>query len=415
MRSTSHDPALVLSHLGGELASRPATSREEASAAAYINGRLRDAGFGVGTDSFTAAADGGFSVQLLLVLVLAAAALIPVTPLLSMALSLIVALLWLADSLVAPLPSLARRRTTQNIVATLAVQGSGGLAPRVPRRRVVLLAPLDTAPRQSSLRTLGGYGRAALLLRLLACLGIAIGAALVWLSGAVLWSSLAVLPACYLAFLLALSLLPSRQVASGSDGALAALIQLARRLQPTRNIEVWAVALGATSTDSSAIAELLRLYPFDRNTTLFIALNSLETGRLAYAARDGALRVRECDSELIALLAEGGQNREPRTENREPSAENRAPSAENRELRFQRAESREQRAVPLAVELSVDRSLIATLLRDEYRATSLLSVAAPGGLATPALVEQCADLLDAVIKALDARSQQSEVRRQESA
>ncbi|NJM07395.1 hypothetical protein HC891_16240, partial [Candidatus Gracilibacteria bacterium] len=116
MRSTSNDPALVLGHLSGELAMRPATSREEASAAAYVNGRLRDAGFGVGTDSFAAADNGGFSMLLLTVLMLVTAALLLIVPLLSAALALLVGLLWLADSLVAPLPALVRRRTTQNIV-----------------------------------------------------------------------------------------------------------------------------------------------------------------------------------------------------------------------------------------------------------------------------------------------------------
>jgi hypothetical protein len=417
---------MVLGHLGGELARRPATSREEASAAAYINGRLRDAGFGVGTDSFAAAGNGGFAMPLLLVLALAAAALIPLAALLSAALALIVALLWLVDSLRAPLPTLARRRTTQNIVATMAVQGSGGLAPKVPRRRVVLLAPLDTAPGRQGLGRLIGYGRAAIVLRVLACTAITGCALLVVFGPDLRWAWLAIVPSCYLLLLLLLTLAPTHHTGSGGAGALAALIQIARRLQPMRNVEVWAVALGATSTDASAIAELLRLYPFDRNTTLFIALTTLDAGQLVYTTREGALRTRECDTELIALLTQVGsqelrtenreprtENRELRTENRELRTENREPRTENREPRSQRAESRERRAqsaerraqspehVPLAVELFSDRSLIAPLLRDGYRAASLLSVSTPDGVATPALVEQCAELIRTVIVQLD--------------
>jgi hypothetical protein len=293
----------VLEHLLAQVGPRRATSREEATAAAYINGRLRGAGLKVSTDRITSARQRSVVPPLLALLAIAAALISFWMPLLSLCAALCILCLLLVDSLVAPLPILAPRRESQNIIATRAVQGSGGMLPRAPRWRVILLAPLDSLPFEGGLRTLASNHRGALLARLAAV--AAITAITAWLTfyGPTLWL-LQLIPVAYLLIYIVIYLLPARTATrDGAAGALAALFEAAHQLHNLQTVELWAVALGSTTTDNSGLHNLIVRYPFPRERTLFIDLAAITSGQLSYSTREGGLRLRPADPLLLRMAA----------------------------------------------------------------------------------------------------------------
>jgi len=62
------------------------------------------------------------------------------------------------------------------------------------------------------------------------------------------------------------------------------------------------VALGATSS-GAGLSDLLRRYPFDREKTLFVGIESIGGGRLSYVTREGLLPQRPADAQLLRLVA----------------------------------------------------------------------------------------------------------------
>src|SRR5262249_7635643 len=85
-------------------------------------------------------------------------------------------------------------------------------------------------------------------------------------------------------------------------GALAALLESADSLNGLSRTELWAVALGASSS-GVGLADLLRRYPFDRGMTLFIGIESIGAGRLSYITRTGIFPQRPGDTLLLSLVA----------------------------------------------------------------------------------------------------------------
>lgn len=296
----------VVSHLVTQIGRRPATSRQEATAAAYINGRLRSAGLRVNTDRITSASRRGAILSLLALLGTIAALLSAWMPLISLFGALGVLGLLLFDALIVPLPVIAPRHESQNIIGTRAVQGSGGLLPHAPRWRVVLLAPLDSPFAEPGLRGLAGSSRGAVVARILA-LGLIAGLALwLWLaidSGN--WWYVQLAPASYLLLTAFIGLVaPAHTLNDGGAGALAVLFETAQQLQSLNSVELWVVALGASSTDNSGLLSLIARYPFPREQTLLIVLASIDSGQLVYVTREGALRARPADQLLLRLAAE---------------------------------------------------------------------------------------------------------------
>jgi hypothetical protein len=107
---------------------------------------------------------------------------------------------------------------------------------------------------------------------------------------------------------LLLTLLPLRsrhkqQALPGGAGALAVLLTAMERLGPLRSVELWAVALGATSTGNSGLLNFLSRYPFPKEQTLFVTLQNIDGDQRVRAAHEGVLRQHAADRELIGLVA----------------------------------------------------------------------------------------------------------------
>jgi hypothetical protein len=303
LRRLRESPQDAIERIAGTIGARRSTSLGEAQAAAYLDGRMRRAGLRVSADALDAPAGIAWDGIVLALLAVISAILYYWLPLPSLAL-----LLWnLAIAAVAFMrpsnPLLARRRPTQNVIATRALEAS-------PRWRVVLLAPLDTpaAIGARARRLIAGtrplLGRliatvAMLLLGLAALIGPVEVRRLFWYGQFIPVIYLCALAGCELWAARA----PTSAGAANHAGALAVLLESADRLGTLTNTELWAVALGATTT-GAGLADLLRRYPFDRRMTLFIGLESIGSGLLSYVTREGWLPQRAADPLLVRLVAE---------------------------------------------------------------------------------------------------------------
>ena len=322
LRRLREDPHDAIVRIAGEIGVRRATSLGEAQAAAYIDGRMRRAGMRVSVDAFRAPVGLAWDGLLIGLAALVGVVLYRWLPLPSLFLALwnvglAAVMLWRPAA-----PLLRRRRPSQNVIATRALNSS-------PRWRVVLLAALDAPPASGRLTRLLATGQRPLFARLLASGLIALlgfGA----LFGPIelrrlLWY-VQFLPTGYLlllcAFELRLAFAPATPGAVNHAGALAALLHSADMLGGLQQTELWAVALG--SSDSGAgLDDLLRRYPFDRDQTLFVGIESLGGGRLSYVTRAGALLRQPADPELLHLVAAADAsdtliNAEPRPYASEP-------------------------------------------------------------------------------------------------
>jgi len=95
---------------------------------------------------------------------------------------------------------------------------------------------------------------------------------------------------------------PSTPGAVNHAGALSAMLESADGLNALSQTELWAVALGA-SPSGAGLADLLRRYPFDRERTLFIGIESIGAGRVSYLTRAGIVPQRPSDPLLLQLVA----------------------------------------------------------------------------------------------------------------
>src|SRR5215217_2421078 len=139
LRRLREDPTDAVNRIALEIGARRPTSLGEAQAAAYLDGRMRRSGLRVSADAFRAAAGSGWDGALLALLATVGVVLYYWLPLPSLALAL-----WnLTIAVVALLrpgtPLLARKRQSQNVIATRAIDNP-------LRWRVVLLAALDSPP-----------------------------------------------------------------------------------------------------------------------------------------------------------------------------------------------------------------------------------------------------------------------------
>lgn len=378
MYAATRDEAYEIEELVDELAERIGlrrpTSPEEARAAAFVNGRLRRVGMGVSTYELRAVPRPGTGAALFGALGLMTALLALALPGPGLLLSLGLLAIALVDGLVAPLPTVGRRRVSQNIVGTRAVAGAGGLRPAEPHWRVLLLAPLDTPARQSGLAALAGRTRTATLTRLSAATLLVAGSLLeVLLPGP--WWLVQLAAALLFVLILAGATRPfTADPADGGQTALAALVAAVGRLGPLERVELWAVAVGAAGSDPGSVTSLLQRYPFERERTLVIALEQLVGGQLVYATAEGALRNRPADNLLVRLAVA--------TDAADPQID-----ADPRRL-------------------TTDGILATPLRRLGYRALTIVAAPVPGSGAAPVppaarLVERVARLVTGIVQRLE--------------
>ncbi len=313
LRRLREHPLDAVNRITGEIGPRPATSLAEAQAAAYLDGRLRRAGLRVSVDPFRAPAGARADGALLALLATIGIALYYWLPLPSLFLSLwslaiAVVMLRRPDT-----PLLARRRQSQNVIATRATA-------QLPRWRVVLLAPLDSPPTTGRLTRALDDGARPLIGRVAACGLLTLFALAGLMDVRRLWWYAQVAPAAYLWLLALLDLWMLRAPASpgaiSHAGALAVLMASAEELAGLQQTELWIVALGATSS-GAGLADLLRRYPFDNEATLFVGLMGIGASGLCYVTREGPLRRQHPDPQLLQLAAAADKhdpliNAEPR-------------------------------------------------------------------------------------------------------
>jgi hypothetical protein len=177
---------------------------------------------------------------------------------------------------------------------------------------VVVLAPLDSPP------LLGRRGTALLadgtreawrlaacaLLALLAVLGLLLPGEL---TRGVLYAQ--GLPVAMLVGAAAIELRATRRERSpgavSHAGGLAALLAVAETTEPQEEVELWAVALGATAS-FQGVADLLRRYPFDRDTTLFVSVEGIGAGSLCFVSRGDAPGRLPADALLLEVAHDAG-------------------------------------------------------------------------------------------------------------
>lgn len=320
LRRLRMDPTETVGHIAADLGPRMPTSLGEAKAAAYFNGRLRLAGLSVSADVFNTAGSAGWDGVLIAGLALLAVLLYGWLPGVALALALVTAGMALYRMLMPHTPVLVRPGTSQNIVGTRA----SGLS---PRRRVVLLAPLDSPPALGVLRIVAvGARRHSGRLVATAVLILLMGAGL-WDTQPVWWY-LQAAPVLYLILLAAVDVVsryrPATPGATCHAGALAALLAAVDQLGDTEGVELWLVGLGATTSSAGGIDDMLRRYPFEAASTLMIGVEGIGSGNLAYVTREGLL-LQSASDPLLLRLAAAADASDPRI-NAEPRAYRASPT-----------------------------------------------------------------------------------------
>lgn len=287
----------VVRYLVTSLGVRSATSLGEARAAAYVDGRLRRGGMNVSADPFFAPTSLSLTYLLLALLGVLAALLAGGAPFPSLLLALWLLGVALIDARVAPLLLPLSYRNSQNIVGNQACE-------LPPRWRVVLLSPLDAPGEAGWLSQYARWRQSVGAGRVLAFGLLALLSLLRLVRPSDIWWYGQIVPAVYLL----ISLFPLRSSSNhayaslGSAGALAVLLTVAELLPPLRTVEVWVVALGATTTGNSGINDLLARYPFPQERTLFLALEKIDSEELGYVAHEGT-GGRRSTASLLAHLA----------------------------------------------------------------------------------------------------------------
>ncbi|MBA3947618.1 MAG: hypothetical protein H0X37_24065 [Herpetosiphonaceae bacterium] len=292
----------TLHYLAEEIEPRRVGSLGEAQAAGYIAGRLRRVEQQAVVRSFHSNAPP----SLALLLVLLATALAFAIPLLlappyvpfagatSAVLAALAAGLFVDEQAgSAILAQVLGRPVSQSVVGV-----RGATATTAPRTRAIVVAPLDGPPRSPT----RGLSRTVLGLLVLQTLAYA------WLVLAQRWPWHALLSVllgttgCLILLMVHQQTARVPQPAVLGAGELATLIGVAEELSALEHTEVWTVAAGAAATGDASLRHLLRHYPFD-HTTAIINLDRITGGSPVYATREGVLRERRANRQLLSLAS----------------------------------------------------------------------------------------------------------------
>jgi len=290
----------TLNYLSDEIDSRRIGGLGEAQAAGYVAGRLRRAEYAAAVQSFRASV--GEKLPLIVVAMLGAGAGVGAAVDVawywrSVALGIVVlALLLLYAELEGhkPLRRFVKGKTSQSVVA-----GRAATSKKI-RHRVVVVAPLDGPPQavfdRGELLLL--YG--TLLIEMLSIAGALLSTASVWryLAGGCA-TALLLLGVWALARRITPRLLPAVHGA----GELTTLLMVAEELEPLEAVEVWIVALGASSVGHESINALKERYPFSPSDTYIINLHRISAGQPVFVTREGLLRERRSERVLLALAS----------------------------------------------------------------------------------------------------------------
>jgi hypothetical protein len=295
LRRLRESPFDTLQRLHDQLGHRPPTSLAEARAAAMLDGRLRRAGLQVIADTFESVRPPGWAG--IIQGVIAFTALVAYYWFPWVTLGLIALLIVLACVLhMRPTLLAGKPQPSQNVIGNRA-------ATEQRQYRLILLAALDTPWQHPQLvRVLGG--QLIPTLRLLAIMLMACIALAGTFNPQRIWLYLLAIPCVYLittGLLEALAFRPFWQAEAYCSAGLAVLFATCEELGTLEYVEVWAVGLGATGVQSG-LADLLRRYPFDHDTTLFVALDTLGSGSPAVIQSEGWSSSLLADAALLATI-----------------------------------------------------------------------------------------------------------------
>ncbi len=357
----------TLRYLAEEIDLRRVGGLGEAQAAGYVAGRLNRAEQQATVASFRTGAGRGAAIGLLLALVasggtIAALFRHPATTAVALALAPVaILLLWSEIEGRGLLGQALLGCSSQSVVGVRAAVGNRPYAPV----RVVLTAPLDSAPRAPGRSTI------LVILVLFALQVVLVLALLLTEIAALQW--LLLLHAAISFTLSAVVLWGASdrgpQPAVLGAGELAVLIAVAEELGELQQVELWTVALGAASVGDAGMRHLLDRYPFAAETC-FINLHHMTSGQPVFVTREGLLREHRSNRRLLALASEA-------------DAADVSINAEPRRLRR--------------------RTLAALPLRAGFRTITITTHADVVGLASPgpATLERCVKLIVGMVRELD--------------
>jgi hypothetical protein len=291
----------AIQFLTKEIGPRPATSAAEARAAAYINSRLRQAGMEVDVQTFQTVPTESIPRSILYLAMVAA----PFVGLYSRLAALIIAsvalVVFVAEQLAWPvLSSWLPGGKSQNVVGTRPAAQEG-------RQHLVVMAHIDSG-RANLLyhpRLLGRQrGLYVLLFILMVLLPILIG--LGWATGEPwLWyAQLAPAGGLVLAFLLLLHqeiIMPWSPGANDNASGVAVLLRLAEELQGLQHPALWLVGTGSKEAGLHGARNFMRHYPFLRENTYIINVDTVGRGELGIIVWEGPLFARRADPTLVEL------------------------------------------------------------------------------------------------------------------
>jgi hypothetical protein len=294
----------AIQFLTQEIGPRPATSAAEARAAAYINSRLRQAGMEVDLQTFRAVPTESISRGLLYLVMAASPFVYLYSPPIALGMAILALVVFLAEAVAWPIfSSWLPGGESQNVVGTRPAAQDG-------RQHLVVMAHMDSG-RANLLfhpRLVGSYHRLYLVsLTAMVLLPILIG--LGWLTGeAWLWY-VQMVPAgiITMSFLLLLHqeiIMPWAPGANDNASGVAVLLNLAEELEGLQHTALWLVATGSKEAGLHGARNFLRHYPFPRESTYIINLDTVGRGQLSLMVWEGALLARKADPDLVQLASD---------------------------------------------------------------------------------------------------------------
>jgi hypothetical protein len=296
--------------LSVEIGPRPSATEAEGRAAEYVANALRAAEFSASVEPFGGLRSFGLTYGILYSLFVAAAALAFVKPWPAFVLALIAGLLLVGENGGGEtLSRMLPKSPSRNVVGVKRTKGT-------VKQRLVLTCHLDSA--QSGLlwhpKLVTGFRRAFLTM-LAGMIGIFVCTD--WM--ALVHNPPIVVPivlcVCAADLLFSILLLVHRRLtapwvrgANDDASGVAVMLEAARSFKPAEGTELWCVATGCEESGLVGMARFCDHHAPDRGTTLFINLDNLGAGRIAFTTSEGMLRKFQCDAELISVAREAARS-----------------------------------------------------------------------------------------------------------
>lgn len=294
----------AIQFLAREVGPRPATSAAEARAAAYVNSRMRQAGLEVDVQLFHTVPTESIPLGLIYLALIVTPVVYMFSRPAALAVAVVALTAFVLENLAFPaLSSWLPGGESQNVVGTRP-------AAQEDRQHLIVMAHMDSG-RANLLfhpRIVGSQRRFFLLLVLCAvALPILVG--LAWATGQPwLWYAQLV-PAAYIALALLLLLhqeifMPYVPGANDNCSGVSVLLRLADELQGLQYTTLWVVATGSKEAGLHGARSFLRQYPFPRQDTYIVNLDTVGRGQLGVMVSEGTLFARRADPALVELAGQ---------------------------------------------------------------------------------------------------------------